>query len=133
MSDPNQLITQAIAVLREAHEVADAIRSDADRYLRERRSEADLLLGKARRVLFAAETKAEAIVAAARDAAVAPVPAREVAASDVVLDLDALAAHDTHDEVAVTASGQGPSSLDRLLDAAIARAVTQALPREPAS
>lgn len=131
MSDPNQLITQAMVVLEEAHAVADAIRADADRYSRDRRSEADLLLGKARRVLLAAETKAEAILAAARHADSSPSPAVGSREPDRVLDLDALAAEATPADG--DDNGGVRSSLDRLLDAAIARAVTQALPREPAS
>lgn len=104
-------IAAAMVLLAEAEVVAGAIRAQADHYARQREAEADLLVQKARRVLVAAESKAEVILATAR-AQAAPDP-------DATIDLDALAA---------TTPGQGTASeLDKLIEAAIGRAVTTAL------
>ena len=106
-------IAAAMVLLAEAEVVAGAIRAGADHYARQREAEADLLVQKARRVLVAAEAKAEVIVATAR-ATVNP-------SGTTTLDLDALAV----DRSAEAASPE--SELDRLLEAAIGRALDNAL------
>jgi len=114
LEDPtNRPIAAAMVLLAEAEVVAGAIRAQADHYARQREAEADLLVQKARRVLVAAESKAEVIVATAR--------AHTEPAGTVTLDLDALAA------ARAQSADQSDSELDRLLEAAIGRALDNAL------
>lgn len=112
-------IEQAIALLREAEGIAEGAREEAERYLQQRRLEADLLIQKARRVLLAAEAKAAVIVATARDHA--PL------VKDGVIDLDAIS-HVIAPGGSVLSDGSAPTALDRLLESAIAHAVTDAFP-----
>lgn len=111
-------IAQAIALLREAEGIAAGARDEAERYLQQRRLEADLLIQKARRVLLAAEAKAAVIVATARDRSLV---------KDGVLDLDAIG-HVVAPGASVLSDGSTPTALDRLLESAIAHAVTDAFP-----
>lgn len=113
----NRPIAAAMVLLAEAEVVAGAIRAQADHYARQREAEADLLVQKARRVLVAAETKAEVIVSTARATAASP--------SAVTLDLDALAVD--HPQGSDPSDDPAESELDRLLEAAIGRAVNTAL------
>jgi len=107
-------VSAAMTVLAEAEVVAGSTRAQADHYARQREAEADLLVQKARRVLEAAEAKAAAIVSAARtEAQRGPVH---------TIDLDA----PSPDEVAEPDHLE-PSELDRLIDGAIGRAVSDAL------
>ncbi len=107
---PLQPATAAMTVLAEAEVIAGSIRAEADHYARQREAEADLLIQKARRVLEAAEAKASMIIAGAR---------AEVASHvDQTIDLDAI-----EPEI----EQRDPSELDRLLDDAIGRAVSDAL------
>ncbi|MFZ6004119.1 MAG: hypothetical protein ACOYXM_09320 [Actinomycetota bacterium] len=115
----NDQIARAIALLREAEGIAEGARDEAERYLQQRRLEADLLIQKARRVLLAAEAKAAVIVATAREAA--PL------VRDGVIDLDAIS-HIIAPGAAVLSDGSVPTALDRLLESAIAHAVTDAFP-----
>lgn len=109
----NNPIAAAMVLLAEAEVVAGAIRAQADHYARQREAEADLLVQKARRVLVAAEAKAEVIVATAR--------AKTESSDTTTLDLDALAADRS------PGSDPSESELDRLLEAAIGRALDNAL------
>ncbi len=107
---PLQPATVAMTVLAEAEVIAGSIRAEADHYARQREAEADLLIQKARRVLEAAEAKASMIISGARAEAASPV--------DQTIDLDAI-----EPEI----EQRDPSELDRLLDDAIGRAVSDAL------
>lgn len=114
----NRPIAAAMVLLAEAEVVAGAIRAQADHYARQREAEADLLIQKARRVLVAAEAKAEVIVTTAR--------AQADPGGRVTLDLDAVAAEERGPE-------GSESELDRLLEAAIGRALDNALLPDVAS
>ncbi|MGQ0431718.1 MAG: hypothetical protein ACT452_04840 [Microthrixaceae bacterium] len=118
MSEADRLIAEAIRVLAEANDVAAATRAEADRYARRRRSEADLVLAKAQRVLLAAEAKAAVIVRVA---------GAHHAGPDEVIDLDALAA-EVPEPAPARLPSEPTSDLDRLIEAAIGRAVNHAFP-----
>ena len=120
-SDPGFVgVTEAYGAAREllrvAEEDAARIRSDADRYRRQREQEAELIVAKARRLLTMAE-----------QVAAAPKP--------VVVDVDA-PAPDLRDDPRVVrdldaASARTPSGLDAILANAVSNAIHRALPSEP--
>lgn len=93
----------ARALLDRAEEDAARIRSDADRYRRQREQEAELLVAKARRLLAIAEQKAVVIGRAPRAPRVIDLTAHEAGARDSV------------DTIV-------PTGLDAMLRSAIARA-----------
>jgi len=100
-------------LLERAEADAERIRADADRYRRQREQEAELLVAKARRLLAVAEQRA---------ASISQTPAPRTAAPadhSQVVDLGAAEAA----EAAARAVGAPvPTGLDRMLQAAIARA-----------
>jgi hypothetical protein len=100
-------VTEAYGAARElldrAEEDAARIRSDADRYRRQREQEAELLVAKARRLLTVAEQKAVVIGQTPR--------------APGIIDLTAEEALDHRSADAIL-----PTGLDRMLRSAIARA-----------
>lgn len=100
-------VSEAYGAARElldrAEEDAARIRSDADRYRRQREQEAELLVAKARRLLAIAEQKAVVIGRAPRAPRVIDLTAHEAGARDSV------------DTIV-------PTGLDAMLRSAIARA-----------
>ena len=103
-------------LLRRAEEDAARIRSDADRYRRQREQEAELIVAKARRLLTMAE-----------QVAAAPKP--------IVVDVDA-PAPEVRDDVRVVrdldaGSQRTPSGLDAILANAVSNAIHRARPSEP--
>jgi hypothetical protein len=130
-------VTDAFAaargLLEGAESEAERIVTEATRRARTREQEAELLVAKARRVLEVAEDKAAAIVAVARSRADAFVTAQVRDAADQVLERapagGAGAPEPRRAQGARSGAdaGSGPNSLDRILAAAIASAVDQAL------
>ncbi|MEO7428255.1 MAG: hypothetical protein ABIY48_02625, partial [Acidimicrobiales bacterium] len=98
-------VAGALALLRDAEQVAGHTRAAADNYAHQREREADLLIQKARRLLLAAEAKAAVIVAGART--------HGQAGADKVIDLDALSR--AAGSAAAAHGGSYDSELDRLL------------------
>lgn len=135
MSEADRLIAEAIRVLAEANDVADATRAEAHRYARRRQSEADLVLEKAQRVLLAAEAKAAVIVRVAGahhaepDEVIARTGGAQPPEPDRVIDLDALEA-EVPEPAPARLPAEPSSDLDRLIEAAIGRAVNHAFPAE---
>jgi hypothetical protein len=103
-------VTEAYSAAREllerAEQDAARIRSEADRYRRQREQEAELLVAKARRLLEMAE---------ARAATIAAPPAVGATAEPAVVDLAGLETADGDAPVV-------PTGLDRMLRSAITRA-----------
>jgi hypothetical protein len=116
-SEPgSRAVTEAYAtareLLRHAEDDAARIRTDADRYRRQREQEAELIVAKARRLLTMAEDRARG-----------PRP--------VVVDLDAPAAQDVSlEEPVVAAAPRASSALDSILATAVSNAIHRALPSD---
>jgi len=126
-------VSEAFAVARQLLQQAEAdaarLRTDADRYARQREQEAELLVAKARRLLEVAEGRAASVSAAAR----APQPAPrhllvEAQAVAPTIDLDPLASPPDPAEPQPT---RIRSDLDRMLADAIAKAFDGSFPAWP--
>jgi hypothetical protein len=126
--------TAARELLLGAEVEAARIRTDADRYARQRAQEAELLVAKARRLLGAAEEKAALILATARAGSPAAPPAEPVAVIDLTgTDPVVTVASDADSSRAGRGApgGPAPTELDRMLASAIAHAVEASLPADP--
>jgi len=122
-------VTSAFAAARDllqgAELEAERTRSEADHYARQREQEAELLVAKARRLLVAAEERAAIIIATSRSQAADPA-AMDAAPIVIAAGLE-------HPATTAESGAEGedralPGQLDRMLAAAIARAVHDAFP-----
>ena len=118
----SEAFSAARELLRQAEEDAARIRSDADRYKRQREQEAELLVGKARRLLTMAEERAAAMGRVVVDLD-APAPIEAPAPAEPVASVPASRPAPAHQ-----AAPRLHSQLDSILANAVSNAVHRAMP-----